>query len=141
MILDDELDLSDDIPTSSGEDEDDDIEKTLDEKDQANWSWNWTQNDAPMPAFPIDFMDESRRATLPRNAQSWRPVDFFMAMFPSQIFKMAAKETNRYASEKKHHVFETGNPAWRPVTKWKGFTFIAIQKAAGVMKVRSMQVL
>ena len=141
MILDDELDLSDDIPTSSGEDEDDDIEKTLDEKDQANWSWNWTQNDAPMPAFHTDFMDEGRPAALPRNAQSWRPVDFFMAMFPSQIFKMAAKETNRYASEKKHGDFETGNPAWRPVTEEEVYKFVALLLCCGLLRLRNFSML
>ena len=39
VFLENVMDLLDDIPTSSGEDEDDDIEKTLEEKDQANWTW------------------------------------------------------------------------------------------------------
>ena len=116
------MDLLDDIPTSSGEDEDDDIEKTLEEKDQTNWTW---------------IGGKTMPQCLHSPSTSWTKVDGLHY----RNFKMAAKETNRYASEKKHHVFETGNPAWRPVTKWKGFTFIAIQKAAGVMKVRSMQVL
>lgn len=54
---------------------------------------------------------------------------------------MAATEPSRITGVNKTGATATLTLAWRDASEEKGLTFIAIQKAAGVMKVRSMQVL
>lgn len=141
VFSEDELDLSDEMPSSSSEDESDEVETLQEEKEASNWRWNWTTKDAPMPAFPIDLSNEGGPAALPHFSNKWRPVDFFMAMFPPRIVQLAKEETNRYASQNNAGIAATVNPAWRSVTEEELFRFLAILLTAGALRVRNMNLL
>ena len=141
MILDDELDLSDDIPTSDSDGEESEDEKQQDTREEDQWVWNWKSHGSPAPAFEIDYTNEGRPASLPANAKNWTPTDFFFTMFPKRVFQLATEETNRYASEHNVSYQGQGNRKWRLVTEVEIYKFVAILLMMGVLRARDLRTL
>ena len=133
MCLDDELDLSDEMPSSESDDDDLECQKILEEKADAERVWNWRTDESPAPAFPIDATNDGRPASLPANSKGWKPIDFFFRMFQRRTFQLSTEETNWYASQNKHKQQGQVNHKWKQVTEHDIYKFISIILVLGVL--------
>ena len=136
IFLDDEVDLSDDVP-SDEDDSDEEEEKTVssDPLLEAK-NWIWQSGPAPTASFVVSSATEGKPANLGRYSKDLRPVDYFFKVFPVDVFRIAVEETNNYAKQVLGLPRVSISGTFRQVDEGEVYRFISILLLMGVFRLR-----
>ena len=136
IFLDDEVDLSDDVP-SDEDDSDEEQEKTVssDPLLEAK-NWIWQSGPAPTASFDVSSATEGKPANLGRYSKDLRPVDYFFKVFPVDVFRIAVEETNNYAKQVLGLPRVSISGTFRQVDEGEVYRFISILLLMGVFRLR-----
>ena len=137
LCLDDPKDLSEDLSSDESGDDYSDEEIEKEDEDWADLEWDWEEDKIFHKDNYFVEDDFGRPARAPASHGERKPLDYFLRVFPANLFDQMAIQTNIYAQQKRSLKSSNFAREWRDIFEDDMVRFIACIIGMGCIPANS----